>query len=166
VSMVRFLLCFLLCILLSGCAHLPWRRAPEEDPRTRGEEGIDPLGFPQDQVIVTQQEPGGKLENAQDARVDERLQLTQPQGMDSLVLRKVYRVQFFATKYPDEASQVAETLGNMVSESTYIDYKTPYYWVRVGDCETREEGERLLRRIKQLGYKESWVVEVEVEPED
>jgi hypothetical protein len=106
------------------------------------------------------------MENTQDARVDERLQLTQPQGMDSLILRKVYRVQFFATKYPDEASQVAETLGNMVSENTYIDYKTPYYWVRVGDCETREEGERLLRRIKQLGYKESWVVEVEVEPED
>jgi hypothetical protein len=166
VSRIRILVCLLLCVLLWDCAHPPWRKTPHEDPRTRGEEGIDPLGFPQDQKIVTQQEPGGRTENTQSTRADERLQLTEPQVSDSLVLRKVYRVQFFATKYPDEASQVAETVGNMVSESTYIDYKTPYYWVRVGDCETREEGERLLQRIKQLGYKESWVVEVEVNPED
>lgn len=163
---IRIIVCLLLCILLTGCAHMPWRKAPQEDPRTRGEEGINPLGFPQDQTIVTQQEPGGEKENTQSARADERLQLTEPQSSDSLALRKMYRVQFFATKYPDEASQVAETVGNMVSESTYIDYKTPYYWVRVGDCETREEGERLLQRIKKLGYKESWVVEAEVEPED
>ena len=163
---IQVITILLLCVLLAGCAHLPWRRAPQEDPRTQGEEGIDPLGFPQDQAIVTQQEPGGTNEATQSSIADERLQLTEPQASDSLVPRKVYRVQFFATKYPDEASQVAETVGNMVSESTYIDYKTPYYWVRVGDCETREEGERLLQKIKQLGYKESWVVEAEVNPKD
>jgi len=36
--------------------------------------------------------------------------------------------------------------------------------VRVGDCETREEAESLLERIKRLGYKESWIIEVEIKP--
>jgi hypothetical protein len=149
------------CLLfLCSCAHLPWR-APQEDPRIKGEEGIDPLGYPQDQVIVTQTAPSEQAGNAQTWSEQNPLQPAQTQRPDSSATLRVYRVQFFATKYPDEASQVAETVGNMVSEKTYMDYKTPYYWVRVGDCQTKEEAERLLRKIKQLGYKESWVVEVE-----
>ncbi len=152
------------CLLWAcSCAHLPWR-APHEDPRTKGEEGIDPLGYPQDQVIVTQTTPAEQAGNARTWSEQNHLQPAQAQTPDSAVAQRVYRVQFFATKYPDEASQVAETVGNMVSEKTYMDYKTPYYWVRAGDCRTKEEAERLLQKIKGLGYKESWVVEVG--PED
>ncbi len=156
----RLRISLLLCVLVLGCAHLPWRRAPEDDPRTRGEEGIDPLGYPQDQVIVTQEEPGRKPTKTGESFGEQGSWLEPRPVPDSLPAQKVYRVQFFATKYPDEASQVAETVANMVSEKTYTDYKTPYYWVRAGDCQTREEADLLLRKIKRLGYTESWVVEV------
>jgi hypothetical protein len=163
VRKLRFFSCLLLCILLSGCAHLPWR-APEEDNRTRGEEGIDPLAYPQDQVIVTDQPPPREM--AKDKRLgkDRQIIFRESPQADSLLSHTVYRIQFFATKYPDEASRVAEMVSSLVSENTYIDYKAPYYWVRVGDCETKEEAEQLLRSIKQIGYEESWVVQVELEP--
>ena len=156
-------LCFLLCLFLAGCAHLPWG-GPRGDRRTQGEEGIDPLGHPQDQVIVTEQEPGGQTERTEDSSAQHRLPWKEEVEVDSLASREIYRVQFFATKYPDEASQVAEMVAGMLSEKTYIDYKTPYYWVRAGDCETRGEADALLRRVKQLGYEESWVVEEEIGP--
>lgn len=155
--------CFLLFVL--SCAHLPWGK-PGEDPRTKGEKGKDPLGYPQDQIIVTQTEPKEKAGSTRAPDEDQSLRPSQAQKPKAPVLHKIYRVQFFATKYPDEASQVAETVANMVSERTYTDYKTPYYWVRAGDCQTKEEAEQLLQRIKQLGYKESWVVEVKIEPKN
>ncbi|MGB2988643.1 MAG: SPOR domain-containing protein, partial [Candidatus Zixiibacteriota bacterium] len=80
-------------------------------------------------------------------------------------LQKIHRVQFFATKYPDEAKQVAESVADELSEQTYIVYKAPYYWVTVGNCETKEGADFLLRKIKRLGYNQSWVVEVELEVE-
>jgi len=47
-----------------------------------------------------------------------------------------------------------------LSEKTYISFKVPYYWIRVGDCETKEEANSLLEKTKRLGYRESWVVEI------
>jgi len=159
----KFLVYFLLCLFFSGCALWP-RGAIKEDPRTKGEEQFDPLGFPQDRVIVTEQEPGEKGKGATEFEKKNKFGLEESNGIDSLFPRKVYRVQFFATKYPDEASQMAESVANQLLQKTYIDYKTPYYWVRAGDCETKEEADSLLEKIKKLGYKESWVVEVEIKP--
>ncbi|KPL00802.1 MAG: hypothetical protein AMJ91_03285 [candidate division Zixibacteria bacterium SM23_73_3] len=154
------LICLLLCLFLTGCALWP-RETVKEDPRIRGENQFDPLGFPQDQVIVTENEPGEKTEETTEIEKDNKIIHMDPEGGES---QKVYRVQFFATKYPDEASQVAELVADQLSEKTYIDYKTPYYWVRSGDCESKEEANSLLEKIKRLGYQESWVVEVEIRP--
>jgi CRISPR/Cas system-associated protein Cas5 (RAMP superfamily) len=156
-------ICLLLSLFFTGCGLWP-RESVKEDPRTRGENQFDPLGFPQDEVIVTEEEPKEKKEESSKFEKVNIMGLEEETGVESLLPRKVYRVQFFATKYPDEASQVAESVTNQLSEKTFIDYKTPYYWVRVGDCETKEEAESLLEKIKRLGYKESWVVEVEIKP--
>jgi hypothetical protein len=59
---------------------------------------------------------------------------------------------------------VSDLVKNQLSKNTYIDYKTPYYWVRVGDCVTKEEAESLLEKIRNLGYPQSWVVEAKTEP--
>lgn len=159
----RLWICLLFSLFFTGCALWP-RESIKEDSRTKGEEQFDPLGFPQDQVIVTEKEPGEKREGTTEFEKENKIGLKESKEIESLFFRKVYRVQFFATKYPDEASQVAESVANELSQKTYIDYKTPYYWVRLGDCETKEEADSLLEKIKRLGYKESWVVEVEIKP--
>jgi 5-hydroxyisourate hydrolase-like protein (transthyretin family) len=154
-----------LLLLLSFSACAPWPRdTSEEDPRTQGERHFDPLGFPQDQVIVTEKEPKEKKESITESEKDKEIRWKEPEKEKATLPRKVYRVQFFATQYPDEAQQIASTVRSQLSENTYIDYKTPYYWVRVGDCETKEVAEILMEKIRGLGYKESWVVEVKIEP--
>jgi len=156
--------CLLLCLLVfADCGFRPWKRG-EEDRRTEAEDRFDPLGFPHDRVIVTEQEPPGRSAKAaeQDGYKDPASE--ESAGTQEILLLKVLRVQFFATKYPEEASQVAELVQDELSEPTYIEYKAPYYWVRAGDCETPDEADSLLRKIKRLGYTESWVVEVKIEP--
>lgn len=158
-------ICLLFCLLVfTGCGVRPWKTA-EEDRRTEAEDQFDPLGFPQDRVIVTEEEPPGRSPKAAELNKDNDLALEELPGTEEVLLLKVHRVQFFATKYPDEAKQVAESVADELSERTYIEYKAPYYWVRAGDCETEKEANSLLRKIKGLGYSQSWVVEVELEVE-
>ena len=154
----------LLCLLVfADCGFRPWKRG-EEDRRTEAEDQFDPLRSPHDRVIVTEEEPPGRsTKPAERDRYDDPAS-EESARMEEALLLTVRRVQFFATKYPDEAKQVAELVEDELSEKAYIEYKAPYYWVRAGDCQTQDEANSLLRKIKRLGYTESWVVEVKTEP--
>jgi len=121
------------------------------------------LGFPQDQETVTDKASPAKEQKGE----PEAEQKTKTKELDkekAALPRIVYRVQFFATQYPDEAAQVSGSVKNQLSENTYIDYKAPYYWVRVGDCLTQEEADILLGKVRNMGYQESWVIEAKTEP--
>ncbi|KPL03747.1 MAG: hypothetical protein AMJ73_05355 [candidate division Zixibacteria bacterium SM1_73] len=151
----------LFLLFFSSCSLLP-RGEGLEDPRTKGEKEFDPLGFEQDRVIVTEEEYPTTNEDSiwLEKKRREKTEGEGTEESESSVQEKVYRVQFFATKYPDEARQVADSVESQLSEKTYISFKVPYYWIRVGDCETKEEADFLLEKIKRLGYGESWVVEI------
>ena len=152
-----------LFLFFSSCSLLP-KGESLKDPRTKGEKEFDPLGFEEDKIIVTEGEhPITKEDSIRlEKRRREKTEWEDAQEIESSIPEKVYRVQFFATKYPDEARQVADLVESQLSEKTYIDFKVPYYWIRVGDCETKEEANFLLEKIKALGYSESWVVEIKV----
>jgi hypothetical protein len=149
-----------LLLFFSNCS--PWPRGESvEDPRTKGEEEFDPLGFRQDRTIVTEDEHPVTKEDS--IRLEQmKTEWEDVQEIESSLSKKVYRVQFYATKYPDEARQIADLVESELSEKAYIDFKVPYYWIRIGDCETKEEANSLLAKIKGLGYRESWVVEIKV----
>jgi hypothetical protein len=156
--------CLLLFLfILSGCGLKPWKTT-EDDPRTKDEDKYDPLGFPQDRVIVTEMGNPKEGERNTDFEKETGIGLNRSETEESFFSFTVYRVQFFATKYPNQAARVAESVGEQLSQKTYIEYKAPYYWVRVGDCETKKEAEYLQKKINELGYEESWVVEVKIKP--
>jgi len=151
-----------LFLFFLSCSPLP-RGESLEDPRTQREKEFDPLGFKQDRVIVTEGAyPITKEDSTWLERRREKTEWESAEEIEGFLSEKVYRVQFFATKYPDEARQVANFVESQLFEKTYIDFKVPYYWIRVGDCETKEEANSLLEKIKGLGYGESWVVEIRV----
>ena len=156
------MICLILCLSICGCAL--WSGgAAREDPRTKGEKHHPPLGFPQDQETVTDKATPSK-DQKEEPEAEQKTKSKELEKGKASFPRKVYRVQFFATQYPDEAAQVSESVKNQLSENTYIDYKAPYYWVRVGDCVSKEEAESLLDKMRNLGYQESWVVEAKIEP--
>ena len=156
------MVCLILCLCISHCAL--WSGgATREDPRTKGEKHHPPLGFPQDQETVTDKATPSK-EQKEEPKAEQKTKSKELEKGKAALPKKVFRVQFFATQYPDEAAQVSESVKNQLSENTYIDYKAPYYWVRVGDCVTQEEADILLGKVRNLGYQESWVIEAKTEP--
>jgi hypothetical protein len=149
-------LIFLFLFFLS-CAF--WSKGESsKHPRAKGGKESDSLSLRKDSAAVTEgtypiaKEDSTRLEKRKREKIEEEI----------IFPEKIYRVQFFATKYPEEAKQMATLVEGQLSQKAYIDYKVPYYWVRVGDCETKEEANSLLEKIKALGYQESWVVEIKL----
>jgi hypothetical protein len=127
-------------------------------PRVKTEKESDSLGHKEDTAMVTE----GKYPLSQEDSTGLEMKRKEKTGWEGTFPEKVYRVQFFATKYPEEAKRVAALVEGQLSQKTYIDYKVPYYWVKIGDCETKDEAASLLEKIKGLGYQESWVVEIKM----
>jgi hypothetical protein len=74
-----------------------------------------------------------------------------------------YRVQIFASATQEGADQAAAEARGRFSERVHIDYEPPFFKVRVGDCTTRHEAERLRERAVQLGYEGPFVTETAID---
>jgi cell division protein FtsN len=69
-----------------------------------------------------------------------------------------FRVQIGAFERQDGAEQRAAQARFQFTESVYVEYVYPYYKVRVGDCSTRAEAERLRQKAISLGYSDAFLV--------
>lgn len=73
-----------------------------------------------------------------------------------------FRVQVFATGDEETAEAVRETGENKLGVPVYTEFVDGLYKVRVGDCRVREEAEALLKRCRNAGYGDAWIVETRV----
>ncbi len=70
-----------------------------------------------------------------------------------------YRVQIFASWSNENAERIAsEARFKFPDQRVYVEYIPPLYRVRVGDCRTREEAERLRDKARSLGYEDAFLV--------
>jgi hypothetical protein len=74
-----------------------------------------------------------------------------------------YRVQVFASATQEGAERAAAEARGLFSGRVHIDFEPPFFKVRVGDCTTRHEAERLRERAVQLGYEGPFVTETQVD---
>ncbi|NNE08378.1 MAG: SPOR domain-containing protein [Gemmatimonadetes bacterium] len=73
-----------------------------------------------------------------------------------------YRVQLMATTDAEKAMEFAEAIQPAFSHSVYVEYQEPFYKVRLGDCQTREEAVRILSAVRANGFDEAWITETMV----
>jgi len=76
-----------------------------------------------------------------------------------------YRVQVFAGAARDGAEAVAAEARGKLGEAVAIEYQAPFYKVRIGNCVTRHEAERLRERVTEAGYEGAFIVETTIELE-
>lgn len=73
-----------------------------------------------------------------------------------------YRVQLMATTDAEKAMEFAEAVQPAFTESVYVEYQEPFYKVRLGDCQTREEAGHILSAVRANGFDEAWITETMV----
>ncbi len=123
------------------------------DPLTLNDEDIQ---FPKEEPKVPQPTPESQPLKTEipPAKVGEENQLVEG-----------YRVQLLATKDIESATiakKEAEFAFAEDSVNVYIEFDSPYYKLRIGDCKTREEAERLREIARRKGYPSAWIVRSKV----
>jgi len=70
-----------------------------------------------------------------------------------------YRIQVFATVYKDKAYRIKAKLQEQVDFPVYVEEIPPFYKIRVGDFKSKEEAEKFLPVIRNLGYPDAFIAE-------
>jgi len=74
-----------------------------------------------------------------------------------------WKVQVFSTSDYFLADSIYHEIRSKFGDSTVEKvFNLPYYKIRIGNCATREEAERLLVRAQELGYRDAWVIRTQV----
>jgi hypothetical protein len=55
--------------------------------------------------------------------------------------------------------QVQQKFQNVEVEKVF---NLPYYKIRIGNCATREEAERLLARAQEMHYSDAWIIRTQI----
>ncbi len=165
-SIIASLIIFLSVIYLAGCATRP-PPLPEELPQEEGiripqDESFDPQTLEEEEIIRLPESslkpaPAGTIPGSSAIKTEPAFGMVKVPG---------FRVQLFSTDLEFEARMVEEKALIEFEESIYLIFDSPIYKVRVGDCTTRAEANKLRQKAVDVGFSDAWVVQSKVTPSD
>lgn len=91
--------------------------------------------------------------------------ISQPSGEDSLqiVEKSGWKVQIFSTSDFFLADSIfRQAQERFTDQAVEKVFDLPYYKIRVGNCQTREEAEKLLTKAHELRYFDAWVIRTRI----
>jgi hypothetical protein len=171
--MIRRIICiFWLSALLCGCSvsKLGWKAESGSDQGEKGMvEDFDPLSLEDDDIFIepavkTPPREEGEGQNTNE-NIDSRTELTEKE------LVQGYRVQLLATKDEIQAREERKkAIFVLQGEDVYLEFESPNYKLRVGNCLDRKEAEvlrnkiiRIARQKKEKEWERAWIVRTRVE---
>lgn len=145
---------FLGALFLScGASRFGGKEAPPQRPdESPYNEEFDPVPLEPEIIVL----PRDKEESRETAR--DPVTIPQTPEAEGLEMTQGYRVQLLSGKDAEAAMEAKRRAIFMFEESVYLDFESPYYKLRVGDCLTREEAEALRRKAQRNGFSNPWIV--------
>jgi hypothetical protein len=147
-------LLFLNCLGLRPCI----RESRKKDRRIKAEKSFDPWERERGNPIIVQEKES--IETQEEFSSMKQMDET---GESDLTVKTFYQIQIFASKFPEEAQNLADSLESNFEEAVNIHYDAPYYKVRMGDFEILKEAESFLKKIRQKGFPQAWMVKIKKE---
>ena len=137
------------CFGIRPCVKEQW----EKDRRMQAEKSFDPWRVEKEDAIVVQ-EKEAEIQQEFSPGVGEIEETGEGQGDHETL----YRIQIFASKFPQEARDLADSVALRFGKPARVDYEIPYYKVRLGDFDSLGEAEDFLRLVRRRGFPQAWVV--------
>lgn len=101
-----------------------------------------------------------------DPLIKNKVELNRVLGLDSTqLIREGFRVQVFASGQKEKADSLKYHLETIVDDAVFVTFEVPLYKVRVGNCISRKEAERLQARLNEIGYRNAWIIKSRIEPQ-
>lgn len=178
----------LMLIYLSGCTsfrQVPIKTESESDETTARSNGkinedFDPFSLRNEEMDVKNiKQHKAKVEN-NSALIEAESQKSKFEESESQFIEKSvlvdsietdfgvqemvwgWRVQICALSDAKGARSVQRDALLNFDEQVYLTYDSPYYKVRIGDCQSRYEADDLQRKAIERGFDDAWVVRTKV----
>lgn len=167
-------LCIVVAFLgLAGCSSGMIETGTVVSGRSGMKEEIDPFDLGDEFAIAQQAQSFGETKSS--AAVPERNlpvttenpAVTGRTGEDTVQILRLplpdedvmgFRVQIDMFSNESEAQQCARKAELKFAERVYIVYQPPFFRVRIGDFETKEEADNYVKKLKNAGYTKSlWI---------
>jgi len=158
--MKKMIVLLLVCLMVFSCSSkkvIKTEQAPPQEDRGAVNESFDPLVLKDDDLDVkkrTNSEVKSDVDDSNTMNVEEA----------EIVEKEVigYRVQLCAVPNEENAREIQKEVILKMSESVYLIYDSPYYKIRIGDCLTRFDADKLQTLAVSKGFAEAWVVKTKV----
>ena len=161
---IAYLGIIIFIFLVLGCSTTK-NMAPKKQPAKEQEkktgivnEFFDPLILDDDDLKVKKTisaEP-----KSDQAKEDASQSGTEFQKMETVA---GFRVQICAVSNEERAKEIQrDALLKFINEDVYLIYDSPYYKVRVGNCPTRYEADKLQQLAVEKGFEDAWVVRTNI----
>lgn len=148
---------------LVGCtAQARYAEKPKESTRQKSMTStLNPLGLPQDTVIVTTSNSAAEKKFLEQLRTSQ--QTKAQSGTDTAVVagslnNQVYRVQLLTVDSYSDARHALAVAEEIFDLPVSLTYDQPYYKLRVGEFVTKSDGDAYLAKAKTAGYPNAWVL--------
>jgi hypothetical protein len=164
----NLLILFLAALLLVSCTFLKREPPIGEEPvatQPASDVSYDPLGLPQDTLIVTATElaiarPDTLLTRKSDSTVvssgESRISGESAPGID-IASSQVFRVQLLTANTFGDGRRALAVAEEIFDQPVVLDYEVPYYKLRVGQFASRPAAESYLQRTRTAGYENAIV---------
>lgn len=70
----------------------------------------------------------------------------------------IFRVQLFSTRDLERAQAIEEAAIQQFEEEVIVHFDSPFYKIRLGRMNNREDAQNLQRKAIETGYRRSWVI--------
>jgi hypothetical protein len=141
-----------------SCSRLRGPRVERriEDRRTLAEARYDLMRFPGDDEVIT-----SDVAPVDDSLKAESDLIALPEySPGENQIREIFAVQVFASKSLDKAEEFESSVAPLFNEGVHTEYRQPYYKVRIGRCTDLKEAEKLLEKVKNMGFPKAWLVRI------
>jgi len=78
-----------------------------------------------------------------------------------------WKVQLYSsTDFYQADTLFLKAVDDFIDQEVVKEFNSPYYKIRVGNCTTREEAEKLLERAIELNYRDAWIIRTSVKTKE
>jgi len=158
----RFILVVIFAAVVAGCAgSQKATRSTKTQPRQANQlegmdESFDPLTLNDYNIKLEIKKSSTTVESSSIAVAQDSTINNETEMVDG------YRVQILAIAEETAAREMRKEAILKQDRDVYLEFKNPYYKVRVGDCISRADAEKLQQDLVEKGFLDAWVIRTKV----
>ena len=80
--------------------------------------------------------------------------------------RNGFRIQLYESSSSDKVNSVIKKYKKQMKDSLYVIFEAPVYKLHYGNYSKKYEAEKIMKQLRQNGFKNIWIVRSRIEYKD